>query len=360
MKKLALLLMLIISALALFSCGEESHVPDGMQTVDGGMDKGFYFYAPEEWTVSNLNGVSAAYVSRLDTTSVSFSEINPSEFKKPDPAITDEDYFFSDYFSDSFIGTALTPTVTVNGEATLFGKGEEKADKAVKYAFSYEYDGHTYGFMQIFIKEGKSFYVFQYAALMEERLQGDGKTSYDYYLEKMQTVIDNFRFFEKADGENDEKAEYETDSDGYNLVSEKKLCGFDFYAPRDFTLDFSSAIVSVTHEDGSNVNMTEAMKTGLTAEAYWKQRQTELMALVTDLEIIKENEAVSLGNNSQWAFAYEYTFTYNGEKYHVYQINAVDGPLLLADGYCFTYTAKEENYSKHIDKVQKIIDKVVF
>ena len=52
----------------------------------------------------------------------------------------------------------------------------------------------------------------------------------------------------------------------------------------------------------------------------------------------------------------KYTFEYNGDVYHVYQVLAIT----TFNGYVFTYTAKEEKFASHFDTVKKIMDKVTY
>ena len=83
MKKLIALILslttIFLSLISLTSCGDDKdETPEGMQLVYGGKNAGYYFYAPEEWTVSNIGAIKSAYVSRLDTTSVSFCEVTES------------------------------------------------------------------------------------------------------------------------------------------------------------------------------------------------------------------------------------------------------------------------------------------
>ena len=115
--------------------------------------------------------------------------------------------------------------------------------------------------------------------------------------------------------------------------------------------------------------MTESMGTGVSTKDYFEDRKKELEAIVTDITVIKNGEAAKLGNvpevlgentMTEFAFSYEYTYVFGGETYHVYQILAAEGSLLNADGYVFTYTAKEANYEKHLNEVMTMIEKVVF
>ena len=362
MKRLAALTLaiavIICSLLALSSCSNESDIPDGMQLVYGSDSTGYRFYAPEEWTVSNLDGIKSAYVSKLDITSISFAEVDPLP---SNIGIDESEYFFGAYFNDSLseFPEAMKLNVTVNGEQTVFGKEGEKADKAVKYVYSYEYSEHKFGFMQILMNKGERFFIFTYTALLEEK--SEGVTYYDHYLEeKVLSVIDNFRFTPPT-ADKSEPIEYEKDADGYSLISNPALAGFSLYVPEGFECDYSSATVSATHADGSNLNMSEATMTGnnMTVSDYWKIRKAELSAIVGEVTEINVNEPTTVGN-SKYAFSFEYTFVYNGEVYHVYQVLAVEGVFLFQNGYVFTYTAKEANYNTHFESIKTVLEKVDF
>ncbi len=369
-RKIAIILLTVTvlsSMLILSSCSKKSDVPSGMQLVAGGKSEGYYFYAPEEWTVSNVGEIKSAYASRVDTSSVSFCEIDAA--KMAPVGINPADYFFNSYFESglSEFPEGAKLEVTKSGEEALFGKEKEAADRAVKYTYNMEYTEHKFGFMQILLEKNGRFFVFTYCALLETRT--DNKTYYDFYLEKVQSVIDEFRFVE-ADGGTDEKLEYKRDEDGYLLVTDKDYAGFEFYIPEVFGLDYASAVVSATHEDGSNINMSESMMTAtMSIDAYLKYRHEELSEFVTELTIIPSPDAkegqiaapVKFGN-ADAAWSCEYTFIYNGEKYHVFQVYAVNRPPLSlnGEGFVFTYTAKEANYTLHSEEIDSIIEKVKF
>lgn len=363
-KKILLILTLICSAFLLMGCGDEYDTPEGMQFIGGGDDKGYYFFAPEEWTKGEqMNGMSYVYASRVDTTSISFVEIDPSSFVKPNPAKSDKDFFLEDYFDST---KSEFPDSTVfgekNGEKCLIGSGETKADSAVKYTYNYLYEDaysetdQRIAFMQIFAAHNNRFYIFTYAATLEEK--SDGVTTYDYYLEKLQSVIDNFRFTD-IDGEAENKTELPTDSEGDILASDSELAGFTLYVPSDFSVDYSSAVVSATHADGSNITMTKATATGTTINNYWEFRKKELSLYVDSITDIGKNPHAVEFSNAENAAVCEYTYSYNGKTFHVYQIFAVAGGL-FKKGYIFTYTALEDNYSLHLDDINRIIEKVKF
>ena len=353
MKKLLVSIILILSIFALVSCDGGADIPDGMQLVAGGEGEGYYFFAPEEWIISNVGNIKAAYISRVNLTSVSFAEVKLQDEKN------NAEYFFGEYFNATLpeLQSKEGFTLLKNGENASFGIGEYAADSAKRYVFSYKHGDFDFTFMQIIMQEGDRFFIFTYSAQSSGE---EGVTpNYEKYLEKAQAVIENFRFTTKTGVS--EAPEYTVDEDGYKLISDKRLSGFDLFVPRDFECDFSSAIVSATHPDGSSVNLTEATATGISATKYWETRKAELEKVFSEVTEIKRDEKTKLGNNSSslygdWAYAYEYTFLHEGEYYHVYQILAING----SNGYVFTYTAKEASYLAHFDEVLKIIEKVKF
>lgn len=397
---IALVATLCTSSLALVGCSGSSDTPDGMQLIAGGESLGYYFYAPEEWTPSNVGEIKAAYVSRLDPTSVSFTEIK--SFANMPEGTSKSDYFFGNYFKDSLAEFPEEPSVaSIDGETIVFGKindeGEpnESADKAKKYTYTYKYydetanEEFTFGVMQILIQEGERFYIFTYTASMEEKTSDT--TYYDYYLGdaedegKVQEIMNEFRFV-PITAEEEEKV-YELDEDGYRLVSDPDLAGFSLYVPPTFNEDYSSAMVSATHSDGSNVSLTEANGANENVNTYMLRKLDQLRVITedgsltyklmyeddgkkvdyeTDTPVLDPNgkkviyyESIDFGN-ADAANAYEYSYIYNGTKYRVYQVVIVEGWTLSYTGYVFTYTAKEANFDLHFDDVMKTIEKVHF
>ena len=391
MKKSITLISLITILFALvFSLAgcSGSDTPDGMQLVAGGESLGYYFYAPEEWTPSSVGEIKAAYISRVDPTSVSFAEVKT--FATMPDGIEKSEYFFNSYFKDSlaeFPDKNPPKVAKETGEEIIFGKEGETADKAKKYTYTFEYfdtdanETFKFGIMQILIQEADRYYIFTYTASMEEKLSGT--TTYDYYLGdgedegKVQQIISEFRFVPIT--EKEEAATPEVDGDGFVLVSDEDLSGFSLYVPPTFSQDYASAIVSATHADGSNITFTEAKGTNENVNSYMRRRLAQLAEIVDkdslkyafmlnedgnyladpEGEKIIAYKTIEFGN-ADAANAYEYSFTYNGSEYHVYQVIAVEGWTLSYRGYVFTYTAKEANYSLHFDDVMKTIEKVDF
>ena len=391
MKKIgAIILLLATLALtlgSLTSCSGGVEIPEDMQIVFGGEEHGYYFFAPEEWTISNVGQIKSAYASRVDATSVSLVKVDPKDFL-PDGRNAD-DYFFGGFFADSMKKFNGEPKVSnPDGEAVTFGKEGEAADKAKRYTYTYEYFDHTanqtvkFGYMQYLLKHDADYYIFTYAASMEKRT-GTDVTFYDYYLDKddeegkLTKIINSFRFIDKKGDVTEEQRE--KDADGYILASNPDIAGFSLYVPESFKVDYSNAIVSATHSDGTNVNMTLSAGTNENVNSYMHRRLNELRSFAENIEcdFMKDEEGnVLVDENSDKkilkytklddfggainAYAYEYTYEIDGEKYFVYQIVAIDGWLLNYNGYVLTYTVKDANFSLHSDELANIIEKVNF
>ena len=344
-----LALIMIICALLLTSCKKNDGIPDGMQLVRGGEDVGYYFYGPEEWIVANIGDISCTYASKVDMSSMTFTET-----VMPDGSI-------KEYFESEKTKFPYEITVVVDGEECLFGNADTTA---IKYEYSYVYKDFSYSCMQIFVKNAERFYIFTYTASNSE--SSGGESYYELYRDKVNDTIDEFKFTEKK--ESDGKKDYETDSDGYILASDKVLAGYKMYVPATYNVDYSSVMVSVSHPDGSNINMSQATYTGVTNADYWNARKENINAFADKVTDPETGEAVSSLkeivvakkielDGTNYALAYEYTYTFEGVSYHVYQVLIVEARI---NGYVFTYIATEDNYALHLDEVSKILDKIEY
>ena len=377
MKKIAFLATVLLCVSILCSCSSDG-APSGMKLISRGEKDGFYFYTPSEWSVSNIGGIYAAYASNVDSTSVSFVEIKgdgindayfldePTLGEGEDRPASDSVLLASGYFKDAMSEFPEDTVFTLVNAPTTFGKKPEEnkdredADRARRYEYNYTYEGHKYGFVQILIKEGERYFIFTFSSSLENRYDTE-ESFFAFHAETLDAIINSFRFVVRAH-EEPKAPEYTRDEDGYILISDKDLSRFSLYVPDTFVPDYSSAIVSATHADGSNINMTEVVTTGVDIEeGYWKTRKEDLAKIVDNLVIIKEIDRtvqIPFGNASA-AFECEYTYEYNGTKYHVYQIFAIDKKT-FGYGYAFTYTASEENYQAHLAEIETITEKVKF
>ena len=351
MKKIVALLLCLLSLFSLASCGndlpEGAELPEGMQYA-GGAPYGFYLYVPEEWTLTAMDEIVGAFVSTLDLSSVSMTRV-----QKPDGM--DIDAYFKDAMADIPFEDY---TLAKDGVSLLLGS---VSAKGYEYTYSYkpyEKDAQTYRVMQVIGEYKGELYVFTYTALDE--LKDAENTYFGAHIEDVNEILESLQFVDKATVST-EAAEYEKDADGYLLVSEKKLAGFNFYMDPAWECTLSGGIVEVTAADGkASINMTEAKDTGVVVSDYWSKRKSDLERYTDGaITVIKENEATVFGN-ADAALAYEYTYTYRGQSYHTYQVILVHEkiPVFLRKGYVFTFTATEDVYATHMDAVQKMIAKV--
>ena len=141
---------------------------------------------------------------------------------------------------------------------------------------------------------------------------------------------------------------------------------FNLYVPEEFTVEYSSGIVSAILPDGSSINMAKATPANMRVDEYLNNRLEELKTFVEkdSIQVVQfPNDRGEMSNfkddtlgNSKSAVSQEYTFIYNGVKYHVYQVCAIT----WLNGFVFTYTATEENYLNNLDTIKKIAEKVEF
>ena len=350
MKKLISAVLIVAMMLAvvamLGSCGE-SDVPSGMQLVRGGESVGYYLYAPEEWTVANQEslGISCAYVSKLDNTSVTMIEAEL-------PSVTIPEYIATELakYPESF---ALK--VTLEARETSFGN----AESAYKVTYTYKYGEYDYQSMQIFALYKSRFYIFTYNASTAAYTVDD--SYYSNYLEKIEDVITNVKFVDKVDSPA-VTPEFEKDGEGYSLVSDKDLAGFEMYIPDTYKLDWASAMVSATRDGGANITVSEATDTNVDDNGYWKTRFEQLKKIATKVDYeIDENgklggkEGVDLGDGLD-AVSIEYSYELFGTSYSVYQVLIVDG----WSGYVFTFTAESADYDELLPEAKTILYKLKF
>lgn len=347
-KALALLLSLIMITAALTACkGKESDIPEGMQLVRGGEDIGYYMYGPEEWVVANQNelGIACTYVSKINNTSVTLTEADFTEADIESYVARELERFPADF--------ALTVTLALKEDS--LGNSE----KAWKIGYTYKYGEYSYQVMQIFaIYKGTS-YILTYSASTGTY---DGEISYyEKFLEKAQDIIKNIKFVDKKASDTASPS-YSKDSDGYSLVSNEKLCGFNMYIPDSYKLDFATSIVSATRTDGSNINVSEATDTNTDSVGYWTTRfetleklGAEVSLFDADKDIAASQVMVDLGDGIR-ATSLGYSFTFMGETSYVYQVLIVKG----FNGYVFTYTASEANFENNFEEMQTILNKIEF
>ena len=343
MKKLLLLLLCLTLSLSLFSCkkgGEDA--PDGMKAVAVGKSLGFTLYVPEAWVDSSYGKIASAYVSNLDTSSISLVRVELGEST------------FENYVKASLTESKNAPTYLEEGKAVNVGN----AKRALSYVYTYAYGDYTYQFMQVLCEaEDGAYYLFTYGASAADKTEG--VSYYTSHLTDVTSMLSNVKFGEKTDAVAEEIV-YGTDEDGYKLVSDEKSAGFAFYIPETFRAELSLGIVVAVAKDNATVTVAEATSTGMAVRAYYENRLKELDALYSDVTEITELTTCTLGNSSDACYA-EYSYRDGENTYRVYQVIAVGGGNILSQkGFVLTYTALEGVYENHLDELAKMMEKIRF
>ena len=211
MKKItAAALTIITLLLALCGCSQTADAPDGMQLVRGSDALGYYFYSPIGWIAASQGNIASSYVSTIDSTSVTLVEA-----KMPEGTV-------KEYFEAAKADFTFDIEVKNEGGEPIACK-LGNAEEAQQYIYDYEYSGFKFRTMQIFAKFEGRFYIFTFTSQLTER--STGVSYYDFHLENsLPSIVENVKFVTKS---GTEPAPEYTEVDGYLLVSDRKLCGFD-------------------------------------------------------------------------------------------------------------------------------------
>lgn len=353
--------MIFTACLTLSSCSENDGAPSGMKLARGGDNLGYYFYVPEAWSVSNQGDIAVAFASKVARTSVTLvkTELPEGElgeamtaklFKSPEAGVI-EDYFKS-------LSFPFEITVTETLKATEFGD----ADKAFSFCYEYKLDELTVKVLQYYIIGAGGTFLFTYTSNTAESYSGS--TNYELYFAGAQEMISAFKTVKPA-GDAETVPEYVKDADGYILVSDKVLSGFDLYVPSDYKVDYASGAVGVS-KGTTSLTVTEISYNALTLEEYVMNRITDLGKLVGEVKStrgakIEKSEDIARESLSARGdvtiFTYEYTYSYRGVDYTVYQ--ALISPD-RSEFFAFTLTASNEDYATLEGELKAILDKLVF
>jgi len=364
MKKFAaLLLLIIVTAATLISCGGKDGAPEGLELI-AESDEGFTMYGPEGWTVINsgYNADTRVYGSRLSGTSNTSITFVRAEM----PTVGYTEYFEASLAE--FPASYGARAVKAPSKAS-FGNAEEAYSAIYSFkseAYSYEtgkYELTDFTCLQFYIKNGGKFYLFTYTAKGGAEEEGG---DYLTYLELVYKSVENFEF--GTESAKNDAPEYERDGDGYLLVTDKRLAGFDCYIPEGLTVVNSSGSLDVAISDGAAFSLSKISYSGNSGFVdYFDTRISELTKVVSNYkEISREltnvgehpsEKKIVLGNLADSAvMGFEYSYTFEGKSYRVYEIMGMN----TKNAFTFTYTAVEGEYSSHLPTIEKIIEKIKF
>lgn len=350
-----------VAALGLTSCGD-SDAPDGMQLARGGKEYGYNFYVPEEWSVSQYGDFACAYVSAVNGTSVTFGEARMPD-AGTDGLTQDEakEYFHGEMAKLGYMASA---EFSVDGEKCSFGN----EPNAYKFIYTYAYpreDGTVinYGAMQILVARGERLYIFQYNSQKSvPKYSDDEQTYYDIYLEEANEIVQAFEFTEDAPASLPVAA---GSSGELVLVSNSKICGFDFYAPSDSKVMASSSLVQVDLGGGSSVAISELILDTLPDSStfgineYWEGLKANFEKCYGEITVLNEYNSTEKDENGKDVYPnlredikgakggryYEYEYTYGGKTYRQYMLIVGISKTFSNKYYVYTYSAPKDSYN---------------
>ena len=167
----ALLAAAVICISMLVSCGGNDSAPMGFKEISD-ESLTYHFYVPDEWTTDISTGVTSAYFSGVDPSSVSMTAF------ELDRSITSVDDYWSQYEND-FKSIFADFEYVDKSECTLDGS------PAKQYIYTATLTGEQYKFMQVVTIKNNQVYIFTYTALAE---------MYDSHIEDVLAILDYFDF----------------------------------------------------------------------------------------------------------------------------------------------------------------------
>ncbi len=333
-----------IMLLAVFSACSKSDIPDGYQLIACEGDE-FRLYVPASWIKNTSGGVTSAYYSMQNNSSVSV--YTPSDAV----GLTVEEYWNvcdknnSNLDSYSYAGSETT---TLGGRPAY--KYVYTANVPVTDTVSGEKSLSAYKFMQIMAENNGKIYVLIYSAPAE---------SYDANLAVLEGSGDDagirgyFKFAEPYKDE-DAKKEYSdkvTAPDGMKLASTDERA-YRFFVPDSWVVnqrtDATAAYASDTDRSNVNVQMYMTSSPSETVELYFENMEKSYQDIFSEYSRIS-SENIELSGFKGCKYIFKAT---SGEQhYKIMQAITRKGDMF----YCITYTALEENYEKHLPDVEKMI-----
>ena len=193
MKRILSLIFVLAMCFCLFSCGEDSDVPAGMQLASRTDIVDYKLFVPMTWTVTNADSTSTqAYVSDSDRTNVLINQWNMTENtktvsewweKEHKPGIV-EMGIFSDIKVEKDKDGKEGENMTLDGKP------------AIKYTYTALAKDAYFKFEVIGCVANGSIYVMQFTYMQDIVPEGEPITfgSVDYHKEAVDSIIANFKF----------------------------------------------------------------------------------------------------------------------------------------------------------------------
>lgn len=177
--RIALFAAILLCLVSLVSCGDNAEIPNGYKEIS---DEGvtYHFYVPQSWTADISTGMTSAYYSTSDPSSISVTA-----FELTNEILSAEAPVLAYWESQQADFKAVFPDMEIvsSEERTL----DDVA--AMQYVFTGSQGGITYRFLQVIAMRNAQIYIITYTATT---------TNYDAHTDEVSSMIDAFKF--KNDG----------------------------------------------------------------------------------------------------------------------------------------------------------------
>lgn len=193
MKRILSLVFALTMCFCLFSCGEETDVPVGMQLASNTDIVDYKLFVPMEWKVTTADKTSTqAYVSESDRTNVLVNQWNMTENTK-----TVSDWWEKEYKPGVMTMNAFNDIKIVKNKDGKEGENITVDGKpAIKYVYTALVADTYFKFETIGCVANGSIYVIQFTYMQDITPEGEAVTfsSADYYKEAVDSIVANFKF----------------------------------------------------------------------------------------------------------------------------------------------------------------------
>lgn len=248
MKRILCFLMCAVLCLTmLVSCGDDT--PEGYELASDPERDGYYLYVPEGWTYSHANGLTTAYLSSLNTASVTAAYATLTEETLADYWVSTKARLAED-FGDLAVVKEL-------GDPTTVGAGNY-----ITYEVEYtgSYTGLRYRFHQYLILTGTALsdglLVVTFTGADEEN-EISGLTDFSSSWENVKGMMEHFKL---ASGKQAPAADLgvadENAPDGYKRANRFEYLGMDVFVPEAWRVTLSDGFIGVEIAEGATLGVT--------------------------------------------------------------------------------------------------------
>ena len=360
-------LLCFVTLFMLASCAiqTEDGVPEGMLSATC-VDAKYRLYVPTHWTPQTSYGVSGAYrtFSNQSTVSVSYYPMNDVLLgqMKEDLAASGKDPQDSTARIQWFAEKQCQESVrarTLNGEITLVEEDCIATELGGLNAYQYHYtaliNGNTVHFLQRITRRFGNFYVFTFTATAD---------MYEMCLSDVNTILDYFEFSDTPyvpENYAKELSQKVTPPEGMQIASGDDVA-YRFFVPADWKINMDQSIYAAYVEsDRTSVSVVpyQPAQDSMRVSEYFTMTRDMLINLSGEggFEMISDSENPQKQNlGGREASIYEYRLTVGGVTYRYRQYVCAYRSMI----YSVTYTATEEAYAAHLSDLEAIVNAFVF